>query len=292
VQKCSSTPCTLDLDKGIHFIKAQADGYAAQGEGTTVRPGDEFALNFRLEKSTFGTGIKVSGKQEGVELFVDGKAIGPLPQEVRDLARTAQDQLQGSEALRPRGAHRQRRRRRAERPRPDQPQSVARLASFDVRTPGVKVTLVSGKDRDSFTDFSQPVDIETSRSWTIEATKPGFDDYRQPITSRTGREDLRRHAAGASSGAAAGGRGGSVRPASSARARSGRSHTMTESATEEVQPARATPAIGACTLNFNSIPVSNVLSTDDRSAAHPGSASWHPPGRTTCFSSPPIRANW
>jgi len=29
---------------------------------------------------------------------------------------------------------------------------------------------------------SQPVEIETSKNWTIEATKTGFDDLKQPIT--------------------------------------------------------------------------------------------------------------
>ena len=37
------------------------------------------AINFKLEKASAGTGIKVGGKQDGVELFIDGKEIGPLP---------------------------------------------------------------------------------------------------------------------------------------------------------------------------------------------------------------------
>ena len=45
----------------------------------------------------------------------------------------------------------------------------------------MKVTLASGKDRRQLTDFSQPVEIETSKNWTIEATKIGYEDLKQPI---------------------------------------------------------------------------------------------------------------
>jgi hypothetical protein len=80
LQKCTASPCNLDLDKGIHAIKATADGYTPQEQGATLRSGDEIALNFKLNKASEGTGLKVSGKQDGVELFIDGKEIGPLPQ--------------------------------------------------------------------------------------------------------------------------------------------------------------------------------------------------------------------
>jgi hypothetical protein len=86
MQKCTATPCNLELDKGIHAIKATSDGYVAQEQGATLHAGEEIAINFKLEKSSEGTGLKVGGKQDGVELFIDGKEIGPLPQDVKDLA--------------------------------------------------------------------------------------------------------------------------------------------------------------------------------------------------------------
>ena len=46
----------------------------------------EAALNFKLERASTGGGLRVASKQEGVRLFVDGREIGALPQEVHDLA--------------------------------------------------------------------------------------------------------------------------------------------------------------------------------------------------------------
>jgi serine/threonine-protein kinase len=266
VQRCTASPCTLDLDKGIHFVKASADGFAAQGEGTTVRAGDEFALNFKLERSSLGTGVKVNGKQDGVELFVDGKSYGPLPQEVKDLAA-------GPHRVAFKGSDRYAPEERTFSVDADEIKDLGTvslkvlrgLASFDVRTPGVKVTLVSGKDRRQLTDFSQPVEIETSKSWTIEATKPGYDDFRQPITFEDRAEKtfvivLQEHPVTAPVAAAP----FVPRPVPPAIAQSLQAaaavNTPSESDTEEAAPARAaTAAAGPCTFNFNSIPVSNVL---------------------------------
>jgi serine/threonine-protein kinase len=272
VQKCTSSPCTLDLDKGIHFVKASADGYAAQGEGTTVRPGDEFALNFKLERSSAGTGVKVNGKQDGVELFVDGKSYGPLPQEVKDLAA-------GPHRLSLKGSDRYAPEERSVSVDADEVKDLGTvslkvlrgLASFDVRTPGVRVTLVSGKDRRQLTDFSQPVEIETSKSWTLEAIKPGYDDFRQPITFEDRAEKtfvvvLQEHAVTAPMAAApvAAAPAAAPRPAPPPvqnLAASAGYNTSAGSDTEEAAPVRAAApaAAGPCTFNFNSIPVSNVL---------------------------------
>jgi hypothetical protein len=139
------------------------------------------------------------------------------------------------------------------------------LATFDVRTPGVKVTLVSGRDRRQLTDFSQPVEIETSKNWTIEATKAGYEDLRQPITIEDRAEKVFVIALNERSGMAAAERPERVeraeRPAAVAAAPAPRPRPAAEP-----RPVAApagdedTGGGGAnCTLNFNSIPVSNVL---------------------------------
>ena len=259
VQRCSTSPCMLELNKGVHDIRAQAEGYATQVEGTLVGSGDESVLNFKLMKASFGTGVKVSGKQDGVELFVDGKAIGPLPQEVRDLT-------PGPHKIAFKGSDRYAPEERSVNVEGDELKDLGvvnlkvlrGLASFDVRTPGVKVTLVSGKDRRQLTDFSQPVDIETSKSWTIEATKPGFDDYRQPITFEDRAEKTfvvmlqERPPAPVAAAPVVPRPAVASNPAPAPAA-------VADPAAEEAQPTRAAPPVGACTLNFNSIPVSNVL---------------------------------
>ncbi len=48
-------------------------------------------------------------------------------------------------------------------------------------TPGAKVELVSGADRRVVSQFPIKIEIANDKEWTIEATKPGFRPYRQPI---------------------------------------------------------------------------------------------------------------
>jgi len=256
--KCTASPCNLELDKGIHAIKATSDGYAPQEQGATVHAGEEIAINFKLEKTSEGTGLKVGGKQDGVELFIDGKEIGPLPQEVKDLAA-------GPHKLLFKGNDRYEPEERTVNIDPEQLKDLGPislkvlrgLATFDVRTPGVRVTLASGKDRRQLTDFSQPVEIETSKNWTIEATKPGYDDMKQPITFDDRAEKTfvialqeRTRPLEAPAPVAA----PPPRPIERA---------APERTAERAAPERAGPSEegsgGNCTLNFNSIPVSNVV---------------------------------
>jgi serine/threonine-protein kinase len=267
VQKCTASPCNLELDKGIHAIKASADGYTPQEQGTTLRSGDEVALNFKLNKASEGTGFKVSGKQDGVELFIDGKEIGPLPQELKDLE-------PGLHKVLLKGSDRYAAEERSVMVEGDELKDLGvvalkvlrGLATFDVRTPGVKVTLVSGRDRRQLTDFSQPVEIETSKNWTIEATKPGYDDLRQPITFEDRAEKVFVIALNERSGPAVAERTERTeRPSVAA--------VAAAPAPRARPPAEPRPAPlpssdddtggggggGNCTLNFNSIPVSNVL---------------------------------
>ncbi|HMJ52131.1 MAG TPA: protein kinase [Polyangiaceae bacterium] len=273
VQKCTASPCNLELDKGIHAIKASADGYTPQEQGTTLRSGDEIALNFKLNKASEGTGFKVSGKQDGVELFIDGKEIGPLPQELKDLE-------PGLHKVLLKGSDRYAAEERSVTVEGDELKDLGvvalkvlrGLATFDVRTPGVKVTLVSGRDRRQLTDFSQPVEIETSKNWTIEATKPGYDDLRQPITFEDRAEKVFVIALNERSGTASG-TAVAERPERVERAeRPSVAAVAAAPAPRSRPPAEPRPAPppssdddtgggggGNCTLNFNSIPVSNVL---------------------------------
>ena len=273
MQKCTASPCNLELDKGIHAIKATADGYTPQEQGYTLRSGDEIALNFKLTKASEGTGFKVSGKQDGVELFIDGKEIGPLPQELKDLE-------PGLHKILLKGSDRYAAEERSVMVETDEVKDIGvvalkvlrGLATFDVRTPGVKVTLVSGRDRRQLTDFSQPVEIETSKNWTIEATKPGYDDLRQPITFEDRAEKVFVIALNERSGVAAAPERverteraeraeRAERPAVAAAAPAPRPRPAAEPRPAPPPSDEDTGGGGGanCTLNFNSIPVSNVL---------------------------------
>jgi hypothetical protein len=48
-------------------------------------------------------------------------------------------------------------------------------------TPGAHVVLVSSTDRREVPIFPIRINLDTSQSWTIEATKPGYRTYHQRI---------------------------------------------------------------------------------------------------------------
>jgi len=263
VQKCNASPCNVELEKGVHSVKASADGYLPQEQGATLHPGEESAINFKLEKTSDGTGLKVGGKQDGVELFVDGKEIGPLPQDVMDIS-------PGPHKITLKGSDRYEAETRTINIDDNQVKDLGQvalkvlrgLATFDVRTAGVKVTLASGKDRRQLTDFSQPVEIETSKNWTIEASKTGYEELKQPIVFEDRAEktfvialqELPKPGGGAVAAP-------TPRPAPEPRP------APPERPAPEPRPAPPerpapepdTAGGGNCTLNFNSIPVSNVV---------------------------------
>lgn len=63
----------------------------------------------------------------------------------------------------------------------DDPPSVHGMVTLVLVTAGARVQLVSGKDRRAVSIFPIRIRIDTSQSWTIEATKHGYRPYRQPI---------------------------------------------------------------------------------------------------------------
>jgi hypothetical protein len=71
-------------------------------------------------------------------------------------------------------------------------------ATLFLVTPGARVSLVSGTDRRDVPMMPIRIVFDASRVWTLEATKPGYADYRQEIrfddgvTEKTYRIELKR----------------------------------------------------------------------------------------------------
>lgn len=86
--KCSESPCTVsDLDAKTYAVRAAAAGFAEMAPRLVkVEKGEETPVNLELSVGAAGTGISVKGAAPGLKLLVDGKEIGPLPQELTDLA--------------------------------------------------------------------------------------------------------------------------------------------------------------------------------------------------------------
>jgi serine/threonine-protein kinase len=183
--QCASAPCIVpDVAPGSHTVKVEASGFESPADkAVAVESRKDTTVDFTLAlTANGGTGLRVIGTQPGIELFVDDKEIGPLPQALHDMApgghtvkfagseryaplekrvMIAQDELQdlGVVTL----------------------QVVKGKATFSLQTPGASLFLVSGGDRWVLPALPISVDIDTSKPWSLVASKPGFDDYDKPI---------------------------------------------------------------------------------------------------------------
>lgn len=193
-KECETAPCILDVSSGAHEVKALAAGYDASSKAITV--GKDTTIDLSLTGGTgvasakTGTGIRVQGNQPGVKLSVDGKEIGPLPQDVNDLT-------PGDHKIKVAGSERYEPLEKNVTVAKDEMQDLGNVslkvvkgkATITLGTPGARVTLVSGNDRRDLPTFPISVDIDTSKSWTLQASKAGFTDYSQPISFTDGQAE-------------------------------------------------------------------------------------------------------
>ena len=199
---CATSPCVEQASTGAHIVKVAAEGYGPVPEQTVdVSAGSEATATFALgaggEHGTGdhgfpegGTGVKVSGNQHDVKLYVDDKEIGPLPAEAHDLA-------PGSHRIRIAGGDRYAPVEKNVTVAKDEMQDLGSQtlkvlkgkATITLSTPGAKVYIVSGTDRRELPQLPIGVDIDTSKQWSLLASKPGFTDFNQPISFDDGQAE-------------------------------------------------------------------------------------------------------
>lgn len=192
-KRCDSAPCIVrDVPAGVHEVKVTAKGYeTAAPKAVTIDGRTQASHDFSLVpvKSSAGTGLKVSSSHNGVKLTVDGKDIGPLPQELRDLE-------PGEHKLRFAG----------DRYTPlEKTVSVAKdeivdlgtinlkvlkgKATINLGTPGAKVYLVNGSNRKEVPQFPMAIEFDPNEKWELQATKDGFDEYKEKISFDDGQAE-------------------------------------------------------------------------------------------------------
>src|SRR5262249_30614010 len=126
--------------------------------------------------------IRATAKREGIKLVLDGKELGALPQEVKGLA-------PGEHAVVFEGGDRYASQKSMVNLGANETKDLELVslkvtkgaATFDVKTPGTMLTLVSADERRALTDYSHPIDIDNSKTWTLEASKSGFRTLSMPI---------------------------------------------------------------------------------------------------------------
>lgn len=257
---CEAAPCIVDqVSSGVHEVKLSAPGYdAPAAKAVTIEAGKDSTIEFTLAASAgqarAGTGLKIGGAQPGVKLFVDGKEIGTLPQELRDLSpgehkiRIAESSDRRAESDRYAAVEKVVSISKGEMQDLGQVQLkvVRGKATIQLATPGAKVYIVSGTDRREPPKLPISIDIDTSKSWSLEATKPGYNDYREAISFDDGQAEKTYNIVLEVKGATA------TAPAPQPRA----PVSAPASAPQAAAPAAAG---GQGFLNINSLPASKVV---------------------------------
>ena len=186
-KQCETAPCIVDqVSAGSHEVKVLAQGYDTPFDRTVAVEGRKDAtLDYSLTSTgaQAGTGIKVSGSQPGVKLYVDAVEMGPLPQELHTLKPGMHTiRLAGTDRYAPLEKNVTVSLNEVQ-DLGDQTLKVLKgKATITLGTTGAKVSIVSGSDRREFPTLPIAVDLDTSKSWALEASKAGFADYHQVVS--------------------------------------------------------------------------------------------------------------
>jgi serine/threonine-protein kinase len=262
-KKCASSPCTVEgLKPDTYYVRASAAGYQPMADiAVVVGTGSKAVQNLTLVRAT-GTGIKVIGEGTGLKLYVDGREVGPLPQEIKDME-------PGEHVVRVAGSDRFEAFEKRINVEPEQMQTIGPLKLRVVKglatiqpganADGARVILISGSDRRTLPKLPITLDIPTTQPHTIVATKRGFDTFKMPIRFDDGQvEKTFEISLGQPGGEVAPppeprGGGPAVAPPTTRRGHGG----VTPPPQPPPEPAGG--GGGSGTLNINSIPVSTVV---------------------------------
>lgn len=191
-KRCESAPCILrDVPGGVHEVKVVANGYEPAAPKALTLDHKDTTVEFQLvpSKTAAGTGFRVAAAFSGVKLVVDGKDVGPLPQEVHDLE-------PGEHKLRfvgDRYASLEKTINVAKDEIVDlgnvSPKVVKGKATIQLGTPGAKVYLVNGLNRKEVPQFPMAIEFSPEEKWELQATKDGFEEYKERISFDDGQAE-------------------------------------------------------------------------------------------------------
>jgi serine/threonine protein kinase len=179
-EKCTDTTCTIpEVKPGTHVVKA-VSGDFEQKVVVNVEPGRDAVANLTLEVATKKTILKITAKQDGVKVSIDGGDAKTLPfdGEVKPgkytLKFTGGDKYKSKEQIVTvdEGAT-----QKIE----DVKLALAKIPvkfTFDVKD--AKAVVTDGKDKLEVSS-DKPVELDASKAWTVTATAPGEKELTQPI---------------------------------------------------------------------------------------------------------------
>jgi serine/threonine-protein kinase len=192
-RRCDSAPCVVpDVAAGSHTVRVEASGFEPPADmAVAVESRKGTIVDFSLAPaSNGGTGIRVTGTQPGTELFVDDQDMGPLPQSLHDMTPGSHKvKIAGSERYAPVEKTVTISRNELQDLGTVTLKVIKGKATLSIETPGAKALLASGSDHWELPALPISVDIDTSKRWLLMASKPGFNDYNQPISFDDGQAE-------------------------------------------------------------------------------------------------------
>ena len=191
--RCRTSPCELpSLKQGTHYVEVRAAGYQATAKSAVAIVGGQTAVhNVQLIRA--GTGIKVFGEGSGLNLLVDGKEFGPLPQELREME-------PGEHVIQVAGGNRyevftQRIIVDPDRMTPIGPirlkvvKGLATIRAGHGAEQDTEVTLKVGDSRRVLPALPVRLEVETDRPHILIAKRKGFGAFEEPITFDDGQAE-------------------------------------------------------------------------------------------------------
>jgi hypothetical protein len=126
--------------------------------------------------------LKASARQQGVTLVLDGKALGALPLTLQGLAPGEHVLMfEGSGLYAPQKSTVTLAPGETKELEPVSLAVTTGAAIFDVNMPGASLALVAADERRELADYSHPIEVDNSKSWLVEASKPGYKTVSLPI---------------------------------------------------------------------------------------------------------------
>ncbi len=190
---CDTSPCRIKgLTTGVHSLRATAPDLASQAEETVeIAAGEEATYNIDLLAAApeiKAGALRIGAGASDLTLYVDGKRVGKLPQEVSGLAAGKHwiklDPADGTAAI-------------------EKTVNVIPGETVDVEPKAAKrdkalvtIRLAPGSEGASVTlddafllDFPAELELDPNSAHTLSATKPGFEDFSMQVQVEEGESE-------------------------------------------------------------------------------------------------------
>lgn len=257
---CTESPCIVsELAAGTRVLVVKAAGYESKaGRAISIEAGKEHAENIELAPASSGAGLKVAASGSGLELYLNGKYVGPLPQELKDLEPGNHTvKISGSSTYAP---FEQEISIQANKVLELEPKLKLLKGKVTIQlgenAEGAEIYFVDGSSKKQISKKTFPLAIEVpaDKEYTVLAERKGYDSFERKVgfddgeAEQTVTIDLTAEESSSS------------KPGRTTSSPS-RTSSPGTSAPAPAAPAPPKPAAssGQATLNINSIPVSNVI---------------------------------